>query len=216
MTLRVFYGGTYDPVHNGHLAIARATHALLQVPISMMPAADPPHRSPPGASAGQRVAMLDLAVADEAGLCVDRRELRREVPSYTVDTMRELRAELGNSAPVALLLGADSFRSLPTWKDWRALLKLCHFVVAERVDSPLGTGLAAELRVQIDGRWVDDAELLRSRPSGCLLRLNQPLHGASATRIRKRIADGEHWQQDVPPAVVDYIQRHHLYQHDES
>lgn len=211
MSLVVYYGGTYDPVHDGHLAIARAARDLLQAPIAMMPAADPPHRLRPGASAGQRADMLELAVANEVELCVDRRELRRDAPSYSVDTLRELRAEHGETVSIILLLGADSFRSLPTWKDWRALFGLCHFVVAERADSPLGTGLAASLADELGGRWTGQVATLRSRPSGCVLPLRQPLHAASSSRIRRAIAAGEPWRQDLPPAVADYIERHHLY-----
>lgn len=211
MSLAVYYGGTYDPVHDGHLAIARAAHDLLQAPIAMMPAADPPHRSPPGATARQRAEMLGLAVVDDDQLYVDRRELHRDAPSYSIDTLRELRAEHGETASIVLLLGADSFCSLPTWKDWRALFDLGHFVVAERADSPLGSGLDAALSEELDARWIEDVATLRSRPSGCVLRLRQPLHAASASRIRSRIATGEPWRQDVPHAVADYIERHHLY-----
>ena len=102
----ILYGGTFDPVHNGHLAIARAAWQRLGSPVRMMPAADPPHRPPPGASAQDRAEMLALAVADEPGLCVDRRELERTGRSYTVDTLRALRADEPD-LPVAMLLGAD-------------------------------------------------------------------------------------------------------------
>src|SRR5690554_2410476 len=129
--LVLLYGGTFDPVHNGHLAIARAAHQALGTAVRMMPAADPPHRPPPGATAAQRAAMLELATAGEPGLRVDRRELEREGPSYTVLTLRELRAR-DPDVPVALLVGADSFLGLPGWREWRALFGMVHFVVADR------------------------------------------------------------------------------------
>ncbi|MET0718340.1 MAG: nicotinate-nicotinamide nucleotide adenylyltransferase, partial [Pseudoxanthomonas sp.] len=97
--LKLFYGGTFDPVHNGHLAIARAARDELDCTVRLMPAADPPHRAPPGADARQRAEMLDLAVIDERGLQVDRRELLRDGPSYTIATLRELRGEYGPLAP---------------------------------------------------------------------------------------------------------------------
>ncbi|MGE8260938.1 MAG: nicotinate-nicotinamide nucleotide adenylyltransferase, partial [Stenotrophomonas sp.] len=120
MGLRIYYGGTFDPVHLGHLAIARAARDQLQVAVRLLPAADPPHRAAPGADAAQRLAMLALAIGDEPGLLLDRRELDRAerqpgVPSYTVDTLRELRAELGPRQPIAWLVGADSLLALPSW-----------------------------------------------------------------------------------------------------
>ncbi|MBP6750924.1 MAG: nicotinate-nicotinamide nucleotide adenylyltransferase, partial [Xanthomonadaceae bacterium] len=125
--LRLFYGGTFDPVHNGHLAIARAARDALGTSVWLMPAADPPHRDAPGASADQRAAMLDLAVEGQTGLRVDRRELERatragDAPSYTIDTLRELRAKFGEQAPLAFLIGADSLHGFATWKEPEALL----------------------------------------------------------------------------------------------
>ena len=122
MSLRIYYGGTFDPVHLGHLAIARAARDELQVAVRLLPAADPPHRAVPGATAEQRFAMLSLAIGDEPGLLLDHRELDRAVrfpgrPSYTVDTLRELRGELGPSRPLAWLVGADSLLGLPSWHE---------------------------------------------------------------------------------------------------
>src|SRR3546814_6231996 len=97
--------------------------------------------------------MLDLAVAGEPGLAVDRRELRRDGRSYSIDTLLELRAELGGDAPVALLVGADSFVGLPDWHRWRELFDHAHFVVAQRPGSPLDRDLRPELAATLDGRW---------------------------------------------------------------
>ncbi|MGY0560723.1 nicotinate-nucleotide adenylyltransferase [Luteimonas sp. A277] len=209
--LLVLYGGTFDPVHNGHLAIARAAWQTLGSPIRMMPAADPPHRPPPGASADERAAMLDLAVGDEQGLCVDRRELERSGASYTVDTLRELRARQPD-VPVALLLGADSFLGLPGWKDWRELFGLAHFVVAARpgqdsVLDPLPEPLAGEVRE----RWVGTADALTATPAGKVLRLGQPLHDVSATGLRSRISDGRPWKHLLPASVAARIEARGLY-----
>ena len=117
--------GTFDPVHLGHLAIARAARDELQVAVRMLPAGDPPHRAVPGATAEQRCTMLSLAIGDEPGLLLDRRELDRATrypgrPSYTVDTLRELRGELGPSRPLAWLVGADSLLGLSGWHEWEA------------------------------------------------------------------------------------------------
>ncbi|MCA0394730.1 MAG: nicotinate-nucleotide adenylyltransferase [Proteobacteria bacterium] len=211
MKLRTWYGGTYDPVHDGHLAIARAARDALDGPIRFMPAADPPHRPPPGANATQRAEMLALAVAGEPGLRLDLRELRRDGPSYSVDTLRELRAEYGPQAPLALLVGADSLLGLPAWHDWTALFGLAHFVVADRPGSVLDTRLPPVLAEATAGRWLDDPRGLREAPAGRLLRLNQPLHPGSATEVRHRIATGGAWRDLLPPPVADYIVRHRLY-----
>ena len=160
MSLRVYYGGTFDPVHLGHLAIARAARDELQVAVRMLPAADPPHRPVPGATAEQRCTMLSLAIGDEPGLLLDRHELDRAArfpgrPSYTVDTLRELRGELGPSRPLAWLVGADSLLGLPGWHEWEALFGLAHFVVAERPGSPLQASVDGELGRVLEGRWAD-------------------------------------------------------------
>ena len=216
MPLRILYGGTFDPVHQGHLAIARAARDQLQVAVRLLPAADPPHRAPPGANAAQRARMVELAIGDEPGLLLDRREIDRAaqhpgVPSYTVDTLRELRAELGPRQPIAWLVGADSLRSLNQWHEWEALFGLCHFVVAERMGSPLQAGLAPELAVALHGRFVSDERALFAAPGGRILRLRAPLRGESATAVREQIAAGGAWRTLLPEPVADYIADQGLY-----
>lgn len=211
VALRVLYGGTFDPVHEGHLAIARAAHAALAAPIHLMPAADPPHRPLPGASAGDRMAMLELALQGEPGLSLDLRELQRRGRSWSIDTLHALRAAIGDEAPVALLVGADSFAGLPTWKSWRELFGLAHFVVASRPGSPEEAGLPPELEGMLSGRMADSPEALRTAAAGWVLWLRQPLHPHSASAIRARIVAGEPWRQLVPAAVADYIEAHGLY-----
>lgn len=210
-SLLLFYGGTFDPAHDGHLAIARAARDAVDTVVRMMPAADPPHRAAPGATADQRAEMLELAVAGEPRLCVDRRELRREGRSYSIDTLLDLRAEYGPQASIALLVGADSFVDLPDWHRWRELFEHAHFVVAQRPGSPLDGSLRPELAALLEGRWCGEPEALREAPAGRVLRLRQPLHEESATAIRRRIADGRAWRDGLPAPVADYIDRHGLY-----
>ncbi|MET0891996.1 MAG: nicotinate-nucleotide adenylyltransferase [Pseudoxanthomonas sp.] len=209
--LQFFYGGTFDPVHNGHMAIARAARDEVGGTLRLMPAADPPHRAPPGADALHRARMLDLAVAGEPGLVVDRRELQRQGRSYTIDTLRELRLEVGPSQPLALLIGADSLLGLPTWREWRTLFELAHFVVAPRPGSPVDTGLPPELAHALAGRWTGSPETLRHAPAGHLYLLNQPLQPESASEVRRRISAGEAWQDLVPGPVAGYILARELY-----
>lgn len=209
--LAVFYGGTFDPVHRGHLQVARHAHDLLDTAIRLMPAADPPHRAAPGASAMQRAQMLDLAVVGERGLQVDRRELARSTPSYSIDTLRGIRAELGPKAPVALLIGADGLLALSSWKDWQALFDLAHFVVAERPGIDLDRSLSKPVSVFLQGRWASQPDALCDAPAGRVWRLQQPLYPESATDVRARIASGKPWRELVPAAVAGYIDRHRLY-----
>ena len=209
--LNLFYGGTFDPVHNGHLAIARAARDELGCTVRLMPAADPPHRAPPGADAGQRAQMLELAIAGEPGLLVDRRELDREGRSYSIDTLREIRNSLGPDAPIALLIGADSFIGLPGWHEWRALFDFTHFVVAPRPGSPLDGQLPKELATMAEGRWAGSPEVLESTPAGRLFLLDQPLQSESASEVRRRIANGQAWLDLVPAAVAGFILGQGLY-----
>ncbi|MFA4624597.1 nicotinate-nucleotide adenylyltransferase [Xanthomonas perforans] len=213
--LHLYYGGTFAPIHLGHLAIACAARDELGACVQLVPAADPPHRPAPGATAAQRAQMLQLALANSPGLQLDTRELQRaaqcDAPSYTVDTLRELRAELGPAAPIAWLLGADAFVGLHHWHRWEALFGLAHFVVAARPGTPLALADAPQLAAMVQGRWVARADELVSAPAGRLYLLHQPLRGESASAVRSRIATGAQWQRLVPPPVAAMIQREGLY-----
>lgn len=214
-TLRICYGGTFDPVHNGHLAIARAARDQLQADVALLPAHDPPHKAATRADAGQRAAMLALAVDGEAGLSVDRRELARSGPSYTVDTLAELRDELGERASIAWLIGADSLLQLDTWHDWRRLFALAHLVVVQRpgadIDADRLRAQAPRVHAEVAARW-QPADALHASASGGIALLPLPgLRPESSTALRRRIAAGEPWRDWVPPRVADYIDRHGLY-----
>lgn len=216
MGLRIHYGGTFDPVHQGHMAIARAARDQLQVAVRLLPAADPPHRAAPGATARQRADMLALAIEDDAGLILDLRELERarrrpHTPSYTVDTLRELRAELGPRQPLAWLVGADSLLGLPGWHQWESLFELAHFIVADRPGSSLQQQLPAPLQQALQGRWAAHERDLFNAPAGRLLHLQAPLRSESASEVRERIAGGGDWRALVPERVAEYITDHDLY-----
>jgi len=208
--LKALYGGTFDPVHHGHLAIARAVRDRLDCPVALMPAADPPHRPPPGVNVTERARMLELAIEGEPGLSLDQRELHRDGPSYTVDTLRALRREIGAHAPLVLVLGADSFLSLSQWHDWQALFTLAHLVIAERPHCNLAA-LPDALTQATATRWTDAPAHLRAAPTGRILRLHQPLHPASATEVRRRLATGANWAALLPAAVAAHIRTHRLY-----
>jgi nicotinate-nucleotide adenylyltransferase len=209
MALTLFYGGTFDPVHAGHLQVARAARDALGAVVHLVPANDPPHRDATGANAVERAHMLVLATAGETGLCVDPRELERDGPSYTVDTLRALRAELGDEASLGWIAGDDSFRSLPTWHDWRALLELAHFVVALRPGHGLDD-LPGPLAHAVAGRWTEDPAVLHGAPAGRLYRLALPPQPESASAIRRALAAGEA-PAGLQPAVERYIRVTGLY-----
>ena len=208
--IRILYGGTFDPVHHGHLAVADAASALFDADVDLLPSADPPHRAPPGASAQQRAAMLDLAIADHPRLRVDRRELERAGSSYSVDTLREVRAEIGSDMPLAWLLGADAFRDLHHWHRWRELFDLAHLIVAVRPGHAMDP-LAPALQAEVATRWTDDPALLETTANGLLFLLDLPLRFEAASNLRQRIAAGSLWEDEVPPAVAAYIRAQRLY-----
>jgi nicotinate-nucleotide adenylyltransferase len=203
-------GGTFDPVHYGHLRPAREVFAALGLEVlHVIPACCPPHRPPPIASAADRFAMVALALADEPGFLADDREIRRGGLSYTVPTLESLRAEYGPQRPLVLLLGSDAFRGIETWHAWRRLPELAHLVIVNRPGSPLPEPEA--LAPWARARLVRSAEALRAAPAGCLYFQPVTPVDISATLIRARLARGEPVEEWLPPAVLAYIRRHGLY-----
>lgn len=215
MRVQVCYGGTFDPVHNGHLAIACAVRDALHADVRLLPAADPPHKGPTHVDAVRRARMLDLAIAGERGVSVDRRELMRDGPSYTIDTLRDLRSELGSQVPIVWLVGSDSLAELHTWHRWRELFDYAHILAVKRPGSHVDAGeverRSPEVHAEISPRWRNPEEFQRSPAGGFGIFVLDQLRPESSTELRRRIAVGEPWQGWVPPAVAEYIGRHHLY-----
>lgn len=211
----ILYGGTFDPVHNGHIAVADAVADAYAVPVRMIPAADPAHRAAPGATAEQRAEMLELAVAGHPRLSVDRRELRRGGASFTIDTLREVRQELGAETPLIWLLGSDALVGLATWKHWRGMFELAHVLAYKRPGSELENSWlrthAGPVYEEIAPRWCSNAEL-RDRPAGGFSifqpRAERP---ESASEVRASIAGGSDWSAQVPVPVAHYIVARRLY-----
>lgn len=213
--LQVYYGGTFDPIHNGHLAIATGARDALQARVHLVPAADPPHRAIPGASARHRAQMVALAIDGQAGLDMDPLELALAGsgrPSYTVDTLEHLRGAGGPDVSLAWLIGADSLASLEQWHQWQRLFALAHVLVVSRPGSPLPQALPPALCRQVrGGGWNTDPQALLQYPAGCLHRLDLPLHAGSATAVRAAMAAGRAVDALVPAAVARYIATHNLY-----
>jgi nicotinate-nucleotide adenylyltransferase len=213
--LQVCYGGTFDPVHLGHLAIARTVRDALDARVALLPAADPPHKAGTHAPASERLAMLQLALAPEPGLSVDTRELERPGPSYTVDTLAGLREASGPQQPIAWLVGGDSLHALDTWHRWRTLFELAHVLAVARPGAPVDTAVlkqhAPGVHAEVAPRWRAAGDLQRS-PSGGFAVLQLPtLRTESSTAVRTLVASRGAWQALVPPAVALHIESRGLY-----
>jgi nicotinate-nucleotide adenylyltransferase len=196
----VILGGTFDPVHIGHLRVALEAAEALGAPVRLMPAHVPPHRPAPVASAAQRVALLQAALAGQERLQLDTRELDRREPSYTVDTLRGMRAEFGAVRSLILLLGADAFAGLPTWHHWRDLFELAHIAVLTRPGH--AAALPAELAAAIASRRTARVADLHATPCGCVLDLTVTPLEISASRVRALLAAGHDPRWLVPDALL--------------
>jgi nicotinate-nucleotide adenylyltransferase len=213
MTPCVLLGGTFDPVHDGHLGLADDVRRGLALPeIRLVPAGDPPHRGGPAAPAEDRLAMLRLAVEGRPGLVVDEREVARDGKSYTVLTLKEVRREIGGR-PLLLVVGADSFLSLPTWHRWREIFALAHVVVAARPGTVLAP--SGDLAAEWTARRVGAPDALSSAPAGTIYEQAIAARPISSTAVREQLARGaagrEAVRQMMPPAVLRYIDQHRLY-----
>lgn len=204
------FGGTFDPVHIGHLrTCVELRHHLDLVRIHLLPNAVPPHRDAPRVSAEHRLAMLRLAVDGEPGLLADDRELRRTGPSYAIDTLSELRVELGVDTSLVMCIGMDGLVNLASWHRWQELLGLAHIVVVARPGWCLPTTGAV-------ARWLgdkltNDVAVLGAEPSGKVLIREMTLLPVSSTEIRSALWLGLSARYLLPDAVLDYIFHHQLY-----
>lgn len=208
------FGGTFDPIHYGHLRLAEEMLELANLrQIRFIPTGIPPHRNAPQVSAQHRSAMVRLAIADQPAFVLDDREVRRDTPCYTVNTLRELRTELGAAQPLCLLMGGDAFLQLHTWHEWEQLFDLAHIVVGYRPGFTLEERIHSateELQRHYHARLCT-AAILSQQPSGGIAELAIPKLEISATDIRRRVAENRTIRYLLPNAVADYIHQHHLY-----
>jgi len=208
-------GGTFDPIHCGHVELAREVRAALDLSaVRIIPAGDPPHRAAPVATAAQRLAMVELAVSGIPGLEVDAREIHRAGPSYTVATLEELRSE-APTRPLALIVGADAFLGLPAWRRWRELFDLAHLIVVARPGFSFERGLAEPLAAEWSRRFREDATALTDEATGSIVTQAITAHPISASAIRAQLGRGNEGVAAVrgllPAAVLAYIDRNQLY-----
>jgi len=203
------FGGTFDPVHYGHLRAALEAMERLQLQdFRLLPAGTPPHRAGTFASADHRLAMLKLALSRYPELQVDDREVRREGSSYMVDTLGEIRREEGE-APILMMIGQDAANVLDQWYDWHKLFDLAHLVIMRRPESKhIYSGALFE---QVQPRLVNDPDQLRKTPAGLILPLEVTQLAISSTEIRRQIHAGLSPRFLLPDSVIEYILEHRFY-----
>ena len=205
-------GGTFDPVHFGHLRLAQEAAEILGLErVCWVPAGRPWHRAQPKASAAHRLEMVRLAIAKNPLFDLDDAEIRQTAPGYTVETLARVRRMLGTDRPLVLLLGTDAFRGLTSWERWRDLFELAHIFVAQRPGHSLTPG---GMRAALASEWRKRAgtpDALRERPAGSIVTHGTTALDISASAIRAHFAQARSPRYLLPSTVLGYIEAHGLY-----
>jgi nicotinate-nucleotide adenylyltransferase len=203
-------GGTFDPPHFGHLRLAEeAAEQLALGAVRWIPSGLPGHRGAPSTSPEHRCEMVRIAIAGNPRFTLDDAEIRSTAPTFTVDTLGRLRAELGEKVPLVMIIGMDSFLGLPTWRAWERLFALTHFAVGQRPGYELDEArLAPALRERLA---ASNAGSLAATPAGAIVRFESTLLDIAASRLRGKLSRGESARYLLPSGVVDYIGTHGLY-----
>ena len=208
-------GGTFDPIHFGHLRLAQELAEKLKLDhVRFIPSGTPPHRGVPRASAADRLAMVGLAIEGNVLFTVDDRETKRAGPGYMVDTLAELRAEVGANRPLALLLGADAFLELATWNRWHELFNLAHIIVAHRPGFPVDAWhnrMPHPLAREYASRTMQQPFAAHLAPAGGVVVIAIAALDISATMIRDCIRSRASPRYLLPDSVLDYIQTRRIY-----
>ena len=209
------FGGTFDPIHYGHLRIAEEIVKTVGLQkLYFVPAGMPRLRHSPVASPQHRVEIVRLAIQKNPDFVLDEREINRGGVSYSIDTVREFKQEFGEEIRLCFVLGADAFINLPEWNNWKELFNLSHFIVSTRPGYTLTLIkklLSKELREECSQRWVSNTESLRKDTSGLIFIASTTMLDISATSIRAHIADGRSVRHLVPSVTVNYISENKLY-----
>ena len=203
-------GGTFNPVHYGHLRSALELVERLQLQqLRLMPCALPPHREAPSCSAAHRSSMVELAVAGEPRLACDARELQRAGKSYTIDSLIDLRGELGAGQSLCLVMGCDAVLGITSWHRWQELLDWAHIVVIARPGWDLPeSGTVADW---LGSHRLAGRQAMQQQPAGgIVIEELRPL-AISSTEIRDLLRRGQSARYLLPEPVLDYIQTHTLY-----
>lgn len=208
-------GGTFDPIHFAHLRLALEAREQLGLDhVRFIPSARPPHRDTPQTSPEHRLAMVQLAIADQSGFVADPIELHRTQQSYTIDTLTSLRAQFGPDRSLCLLMGADAFVLLETWKRWRNLFDYAHIAVAHRPGFPpqdWPQKMGEDLREAFDVRQTNDASTIALKAHGSVFPIAITQMDISASRVRTMFAQHQSPRYLIPESVLGYIERNQLY-----
>ena len=209
------FGGTFDPIHYGHLRVAEEIVETVGLQkMYFVPAGMPRLRHSPVASSQHRVEIVRLAIQKNPDFVLDEREIYRDGVSYSIDTVREFKQEFGEEVRLCFILGADAFIKLPEWNNWKELFNLCHFIVSTRPGYSLTLIkelLSKELREECSQRWVSNTESLRKDTSGLIFIASTTMLDISATSIRAHIAVGRSVRHLIPSVTVNYISENKLY-----
>lgn len=206
----ILFGGSFDPVHYGHLrtALAIQKHFSFQRFV-FLPCKDPVLKGLTKASSQQRVEMLNLAINPFSDFSIDLREIQRDGRSYMVDTLTSLRHELGSSFSITLLLGRDAYNQLPQWHQWKILLTLSHLLIMERPESK--PSVTADLTLLEHQHLTHDEAELFNKSCGRIFHYNAGIYEISSTWIRKQLKQDANVGEYLPPSIYDYIKRQGLY-----
>ena len=209
--LQAMYGGTFDPVHYGHLKpVEILAQQIGLAKVIIVPNNVPPHRPQPEATSAQRLHMLELAIADRPLFVLDERELQHDTPSYTAQTLQAWRQEVGPEKPLAFIIGQDSLLTFPSWHHYETILDNVHLIVCRRPGYPLVMKQEAD-RLWLERHLTADVGELHRRPAGAIWLAETPWFDISATIIRQRLEQGESCADMLPQAVLDYIHQQKLY-----
>lgn len=202
-------GGTFDPVHYGHLRLAVEVRDQLRLSqVRLVPSAQPPHREEPVASPGRRAKWIRQSIANEPGLWLDDRELMREGPSYTVDTLASLRADFPDT-PLCLIMGSDVFGSFDRWHEWERILEYAHLIVAPRPAAKIKISRA--LKKVVADRGTDSVDDLHANLGGLYFSGQLPPLSISGTEIREQITEGRTGRYLIPDEVWREIVDEEIY-----
>ena len=206
-------GGTFNPIHFGHLRIAEEIAENLNLDeLRFIPSANPPHKPAPQISAQYRAAMVQLAIKNNSKFMCDARELSRTGASYTIDTLTSLREEFGNQVSLCLIIGTDAFMHLDTWHRWQEIIQFAHIILVKRPETatpqkPLSSNLEDFLR----DHYTEDTALINQHPSGFISMQSVTALAISSTDIRERLNNKKSARYLLPQNVLEYIENHQLY-----